>query len=167
METVTVTSQSYLTFRLDDELFATSVADVSEILELSKITKVPRAPHFMRGVINLRGTVLPVVDTRLKFGIEKTSDTVNTCILVLNLTIDGQQIVLGAVVDSVQEVLEIDAASIQPAPSIGSRYKSGFISGMVKHQDQFIMLLNIGLVFSTEELSILQSTSDQESITHA
>jgi purine-binding chemotaxis protein CheW len=167
METVTVTSQSYLTFRLDDELFATSVADVSEILELSKITKVPRAPHFMRGVINLRGTVLPVVDTRLKFGIEKTPDTVNTCILVLNLTIDGQQIVLGAVVDSVQEVLEIDTTSIQPAPSIGSRYKSGFISGMVKHQDQFIMLLNIGLVFSTEELSILQNTSDQESITHA
>lgn len=167
METVTVTSQSYLTFRLDDELFATSVADVSEILELSKITKVPRAPHFMRGVINLRGIVLPVVDTRLKFGIEKTPDTVNTCILVLNLTIDGQQIVLGAVVDSVQEVLEIDAASIQPAPSIGSRYKSGFISGMVKHQDQFIMLLNIGLVFSTEELSILQTTSDKESITHA
>ena len=167
METVTVTSHSYLTFRLDDELFATSVADVSEILELSKITKVPRAPHFMRGVINLRGTVLPVVDTRLKFGIEKAPDTVNTCILVLNLTIDGQQIVLGAVVDSVQEVLEIDASSIQPAPSIGSRYKSGFISGMVKHQDQFIMLLNIGLVFSTEELSILQNTSDQESITHA
>jgi purine-binding chemotaxis protein CheW len=167
METVTVTSQSYLTFRLDDELFATSVADVSEILELSKITKVPRAPHFMRGVINLRGIVLPVVDTRLKFGIEKAPDTVNTCILVLNLTIDGQQIVLGAVVDSVQEVLEIDAASIQPAPSIGSRYKSGFISGMVKHQDQFIMLLNIGLVFSTEELSILQTTSDHESITHA
>ncbi|MBT1708882.1 chemotaxis protein CheW [Fulvivirgaceae bacterium PWU5] len=167
METVTVTSQSYLTFRLDDELFATSVADVSEILELSKITKVPRAPHFMRGVINLRGTVLPVVDTRLKFGLEKTPDTVNTCILVLNLTIDGQQIMLGAVVDSVQEVLEIDAASVQPAPSIGSRYKSGFISGMVKHHDQFIMLLHIGLVFSTEELSILQNTSDQESITHS
>lgn len=167
METVTVTSQSYLTFWLDDELFATSVADVSEILELSKITKVPRAPHFMRGVINLRGIVLPVVDTRLKFGLEKIPDTVNTCILVLNLTIDGQQIVLGAIVDSVQEVLEIDAAGIQPAPSIGSRYKSGFINGMVKHQDQFIMLLNIGLVFSTEELSILQNTSDQESINHS
>ncbi|MBT1686098.1 chemotaxis protein CheW [Dawidia soli] len=167
METVTVTSQSYLTFWLDDELFATSVADVSEILELSKITKVPRAPHFMRGVINLRGIVLPVVDTRLKFGLEKIPDTVDTCILVLNLTIDDQQIVLGAIVDSVQEVLEIDAARIQPAPSIGSRYKSGFINGMVKHHDQFIMLLNIGLVFSTEELSILQNTSDQESTTHS
>jgi purine-binding chemotaxis protein CheW len=165
METATATSQSYLTFRLDDELFATSVADVSEILELSKITKVPRAPHFMRGVINLRGTVLPVIDTRLKFGLDKTPDTVNTCILVLNLEIDDQHVILGAVVDSVQEVLDIDATVIQAAPSIGSRYKSEFISGMVKHQDQFIMLLNIGLVFSTEEISILQSTTEEKDST--
>jgi purine-binding chemotaxis protein CheW len=164
METTTAVTQSYLTFRLDDELFATSVANVIEILELSKITRVPRAPQFMRGVINLRGTVLPVIDARLKFGLERVEDTVNTCILVLNITIDGEALTIGALVDAVQEVLEIDRNNIQPAPSIGSRYKTEFIDGMVKLNDQFIMLLNVSKVFSSDEMSILMETAEAEKI---
>jgi purine-binding chemotaxis protein CheW len=159
METAITVHQSYLTFRLDEELFATSVAHVLEILELSKITKVPRSPHFMRGVINLRGSVLPVIDARLKFGLAKTEDTVNSCILVLNIETNGEKLMIGAFVDAVQEVLELDAHQIQAAPSIGSKYKTEFIEGMVKMNDQFIMLLDINKVFSSDEVTILQQAS--------
>lgn len=160
MEAATLQSQSYLTFRLDEETFAASVAQVIEILELSKITKVPRSPHFMRGVINLRGNVLPVIDARLKFGLEKATDTVNTCIMVLNIDIEGQNLTIGALVDSVQEVIEIDHSSIQAPPSIGSKYKTEFIEGMIKMDDQFIMLLNLSKVFSSEELLAVQEVSE-------
>lgn len=162
MEQQTLTSHSYLTFRLGDETFAASVNHVLEILELSKITKVPRAPHFMRGVINLRGNVLPVIDTRVKFGLDKTDDTVNTCILVMNLESEKQKIMLGALVDAVQEVREIEQSSIQPAPSIGSKYRSEFIEGMVKVNDQFVMILNLALVFTTDEVSIIQETTEEK-----
>lgn len=162
MEQQTSISQSYLTFRLGDETFAASVNHVLEILELSKITKVPRAPHFMRGVINLRGNVLPVIDTRIKFGLDKAEDTVNTCILVMNLESEKQKIMLGALVDAVQEVREIEQASIQPAPSIGSKYRSEFIEGMVKINDQFVMILNLALVFTTDEVSIIQETTEEK-----
>jgi purine-binding chemotaxis protein CheW len=160
METETMQSQSYLTFRLGDEIFAASVLSVIEILELSKITKVPRSPHFMRGVINLRGNVLPVIDTRLKFGLAVTEDTVNTCIMVLSVNIEGQRHTIGALVDAVQEVMEIDASSIQSTPAIGSKYRTEFLSGMVKLNDQFIMLINLDLVFNTDELSILNDITE-------
>ena len=152
----TETLKSFLTFRLGDELFAVNVGQVLEILEISKITKVPRSPDFMRGVINLRGSVLPVIDTRLKFGIPQAEDTVNTCIIVMSVNLDGQQLTIGAVVDGVQEVMEIDEREIMPPPSIGSKYKSEFIEGMVKRDECFIMILNVDLVFSSQEASILQ-----------
>jgi purine-binding chemotaxis protein CheW len=161
METETLQSQSYLTFRLEEEIFAASVLNVIEILELAKITKVPRSPHFMRGVINLRGNVLPVIDTRLKFGLEKTSDTINTCIMVLNIELDSQRLLIGALVDAVQEVLEINPDTVQQPPSIGSKYKSEFIKGMIKMNDQFIMMLDLDKVFSTDEASILQQISEK------
>lgn len=160
MDNAILVNQSYLTFRLDDELFATSVENVLEILELSKITKVPRSPRFMRGVINLRGNVLPVIDARLKFGLPRAEDTVNTCILVLNIHVEGENLRLGALVDAVQEVIEIDSSNIQPAPSIGSKYRSEFIEGMVKLNEQFIMLLNLDKVFNSDDITILQETTE-------
>src|SRR5688572_31143374 len=117
METSTQTMQSYLTFRLAEELFATNVNKVLEILEIPKITKVPHSPAFMRGVINLRGSVLPVIDARAKFGLSETSDTVNSCIMVLEISMQEQDIKIGAVVDAVQEVIEIAPQEILPAPS--------------------------------------------------
>lgn len=164
MEAENNQTKSYLTFRLAEEIFAASVDYVSEILELSKITKVPRSPQFMRGVINLRGSVLPVIDTRLKFGLEAKEDTVNTCIMVLQVEVDGQGIMIGALVDAVQEVLEIEPGSIQQPPSIGSRYRTEFLTGMVKTNEQFIMLLNIDKVFNSEEISLLEEVQN-ESIT--
>jgi purine-binding chemotaxis protein CheW len=150
---------SYLTFKLGDEVFAANVAKVLNILEMTKITKVPKAPGYMKGVINLRGSVLPLIDTRIKFEMEETVYTSNTCILVLDIDMNGESVHVGALVDSVQEVLEIDDKNIQPAPSIGTKYKSEFIDGIAKEGDNFIMLLNMDLVFSTDELSLLKDST--------
>lgn len=149
---------SYLSFKLGDELFASNVSKVLNILEMMKITKVPKTPSYMKGVINLRGTVLPVVDTRYKFGMTPTETTSDTCILVLDVEVDGESINIGALVDSVQEVLEIEQEDIQPPPSIGSKYQSEFIFGMLKHNEEFIMLLDMDKVFSVDEiLSLIDS----------
>jgi len=131
---------------------------------MTKITEVPQAPDYMKGVINLRGTVLPVVDTRIKFGMTPTVYTTNTCIIVMEVEMEGEQIQVGALVDSVQAVLEIEDAEIQPPPSIGSKFKSEFIEGMVKVDDHFIMLLNMEKVFSTEDIvTIKEKTEEGES----
>jgi purine-binding chemotaxis protein CheW len=156
METPALISQSYLTFRLADELFTANVGKVLEILEIPKITKVPRSPGFMRGVINLRGIVLPIIDTRAKFGLPEAADTINSCIIVMDVRMEDQNITIGAVVDAVQEVMEITESDIQTAPAIGSRYRAEFIEGMVKLNEQFIMVLDLDKVFSSEETTILQ-----------
>jgi len=151
---------SYLSFKLGDETFAANVSKVLNILEMTKITKVPKAPDYMKGVINLRGTVLPLVDTRIKFGLTATEFTANTCILVLDIQIGEDSLQVGGLVDAVQEVLEIEPHQILPAPNIGSKYHSDFICGMYKaSEDQFIMILDMDKVFSAEELMTVQETS--------
>ncbi len=145
----------YLTFKLSDEVFALDVAKVREILELTTITKVPQTPDFMCGVINLRGSVVPVIDMRLKFGISKTEQTVNTCIIVVEVDLDGDVIVVGALADSVQEVIEMEPENIEPAPQIGTRLNTEFIKGMGKIDNRFVMILDIDRIFSSQELSDL------------
>lgn len=157
---MTDTLNSFLTFRLGDELFAANVGKVIEILEVPKITKVPRSPDFMRGVVNLRGSVLSVIDSRIKFGMPVVQDTINTCIIVMVVKVEGQDITLGAIVDSVQEVMEIDNSQMQEMPTIGSKYKSEFIEGMVKRDDQFIMILNIDALFSSNEVLLLNDLAN-------
>lgn len=147
---------SYLSFTLGGEHFAIPVENVQEILSLPKITKVPHAPLYMRGVINLRGSALPVIDTAIKFGMGQTEQTVHTCIIVLNILLEGETIAIGAQVDGVQEVVEIEPGQIGPAPSIGSKYKSAFIKGMVKTDEAFLMLLCIDRLFSTDELLVVK-----------
>ncbi|MEI6207573.1 MAG: chemotaxis protein CheW [Desulfuromonadales bacterium] len=145
----------YLTFKLSDEIFALDVAKVREILEITTITKVPQTPDFMRGVINLRGSVVPVIDMRLKFGMSETEQTVNTCIIVVEINMDGDNTILGALADSVQEVVEMEPAHIEAAPHIGTRLNADFIKGMGKVDGRFVMILDIDKVFSSEELSDL------------
>ncbi|MDH5367842.1 MAG: chemotaxis protein CheW [Cyclobacteriaceae bacterium] len=152
--------QSYLSFRLEDELFALGVNRVIEILEVPKITKIPRAPNYMTGVINLRGSVLPLVDTRIKFGMSPLEFTVNTCIVVMEIDIEGESIQLGALVDAVLEVLEVDESTVQTSPSIDAKYRLEFIKGMVHIQDKFIMLLNIDEVFSLENIEQLKVSKE-------
>ena len=152
---------SYLSFKLGDEEFAAHVGKVLNILEMTKITEVPKAPVYMKGVINLRGTVLPVIDTRIKFGMSPTIYTTNTCIIVLDINLDGETIHVGALVDSVQAVLELEDKNIMPAPSIGSKYKSEFIEGVANIDDKFIMILNMDAVFSGDEISNLKDKTEE------
>ncbi len=123
---------NFLTFTLADEVFAVDVARVREILEITSITKVPQTPDFMRGVINLRGSVVPVIDMRLKFGMDETERTVNTCIIVVEVEMDSETIVLGSLADSVQEVIEMESDQIEAAPHIGTHLNTDFIKGMGK-----------------------------------
>lgn len=154
---------SYLSFNLGEEQFAAHVGKVLNILEMTKITEVPKAPEYMKGVINLRGTVLPVVDTRIKFGMTPTEYTTNTCIVVMEVDMEGDIVQVGALVDSVQAVLEIEESQIQPPPSIGSKYKSEFIYGMAKLDDRFIMLLDMEKVFSSDEIiQVKEKTKEGE-----
>lgn len=146
-------TNQYLTFTLADEVFAVDVARVREILEMPAITKVPQVPDFMRGVINLRGCVVPVIDLHMKFGMPVAEQTVNTCIIVVEVAMDGENIVLGALADSVQEVIEMEPAQIEATPHIGTHLRTDFIKGMGKHNERFVMILDIDKVFSSAELS--------------
>jgi purine-binding chemotaxis protein CheW len=143
----------YLTFKLRDEVFALDIGKVREVLDFTTVTKVPQTPDFMRGVINLRGNVVPVVDMRLKFGLSMTEKTVNTCVIITEIDVDGETTVVGAMADSVQEVLDLEPDQIEPPPRIGAKLNTDFIMGMGKHNDQFIMILNIDKVFSGIELA--------------
>lgn len=156
---ITVTTQ-YLTFKLGDEIFALDVAKVREILDFTTVTKVPRTPDFMRGVINLRGSVVPVVDMRLKFAMSGTEKTVNTCIVVVEVDLEGETLILGALTDSVQEVIELEPDQVEPAPRIGTKLRTDFIRGMGKHDGRFIIILDIDKVFSSDELSTVQEVSN-------
>ncbi len=153
---------SYLTFKLGEETFAANVSKVLNILEMTKVTKVPKAPPYMKGVINLRGSVLPLVDTRIKFEMSPTEFTPNTCILVLDINIQGESVHVGALVDSVQEVIELEESQIMPPPSIGTRYKSEFIEGVAKIGEEFVMILDMDLIFSTDEISLLKESTHEE-----
>jgi len=154
-ETIEVTQ--YLTFKLDDEIFALDISKVREVLDFTTITKVPMAPAFMRGVINLRSSVVPVVDLRLKFGMTETEKTVNTCVIIVEVTVDNETTVLGALADSVQEVVDLDPGCIEPVPRIGTKLNTAFIKGMGKRDDKFIIILDIDKVFSVDELTLAQT----------
>jgi len=146
-------TRQYLTFKLGNEVFGIDVAKVREVLDFTTITEIPRTPEFMSGVINLRGSVVPVVDLRLCFQMAKTERTRNTCIVVVEVMLDGEATVIGALADSVEEVIDLEPDQIQPAPRIGTQVRTDFIKGMGKRDTQFIMILDIDRVFTTEEVS--------------
>jgi len=161
MSTTGITETAlYLTFRLEDESFSIDVSQVREVLDMSSITKVPQAPDFMRGVINVRGNVVPVVDMRIKFGLPMAEQTVNTRIVVMDLTLDNEKVVLGTIADSVHEVIELEPEQIEPPPNIGNRWRTEFIKGIGKRDDHFIMILDINEVFSSEELALVGESGD-------
>lgn len=151
---------SYLAFMLGEEEFAVNSGRVLSILELTKITEVPQAPEFMKGIINLRGKVLPIIDIRMKFGMSPTVFTPSTCIVVLELDMDNSAIQLGILVDSVQSVLELEKEKIMDAPAIGNRYKAEFIEGIIQQGEGFIMLLDIDKAFSSLEIVALGHSAD-------
>lgn len=154
----------YMTFKLGDELFAINVVQVREVLELSRITRVPTAPEYVRGVVNVRGQATPVVDLRVRFGLLPADDTVNTRIIVMELELDGKPAVLGGIADSVHEVIELDRSAVIPPPRIAMRWRNEFIDGMAKRNDDFIILVNVNSVFSSEELALAPVTRPEAEV---
>lgn len=149
MKPTTETAQ-YITFKLGDELFAIDVVHVREVLELSPITRVPTAPGYMRGVVNVRGKAIPVVDLRLKFGLPAVADTPCSRILVMELVFDGETTVVGGIADSVHEVIELEAGQLEPPPRLAMRWRTELIKAMGRRGDQFIILLDMAAIFGSD-----------------
>ena len=160
MSTIINETAQYITFKLGDELFAINVAQVREVLELPLITKVPTAPDYMRGVVNVRGKAIPVVDLRLKFGLPSTPDTINSRIVVLELELDGETTVVGGIADSVHEVIELEADQINPPPRIAMRWRTELIQSKGKRGDEFIIMLDINKVFTSAETALRETAAN-------
>ena len=154
-------SSQFLTFILEKEHFAIDVFKVREILEQTNCTRVPNMAEFVRGVINLRGNIVPVLDLRLKFGLPPTEITVNTCIIIVEIEYNDEITLLGAMADSVREVLEISSEEIEPPPRLGTQVKADVIHGLCKKDDQIIMILNVNKLFSTNEILEFEKISSQ------
>ena len=152
----------YLTFQVGSEVVAIAILGIREILEYRGLTTVPMMPSFIRGVINLRGRVVPVVDLAARIGRQPGAVTKRTCIVILEVRGEGQQQDIGLVVDMVNAVLEIPDAEIEPAPSFGARIRADFITGMGKVAGKFVIVLNVDKVLSVEELSSLGQLAGAE-----
>jgi purine-binding chemotaxis protein CheW len=152
MEEQEKSAQNFLTFRLGDEKFAASLDKALNILEMLPITKVPQSPEYMKGVINRRGEIIPIIDIRMKFGMEPIVVSKRTVIIIFRVEIQGETADVGAMVDEPGTVIEVSEADITPPPSIGAKYKSELVKGMLKVDNDFIMLLEIDKVFSLDEL---------------
>jgi len=147
----------YLTFTLDQEEYGIGITKVKEIIGMIAITPVPQTPHFVKGVINLRGKVIPVIDLRLKFGLEPMAYNERTCIIVVEISGAGENIPMGIVVDSVSEVLNIKEDDIEDTPSFGTHLETSYILGMAKTGGGVKILLDIDKVLTSEELSAVQA----------
>jgi purine-binding chemotaxis protein CheW len=150
--------RQYLIFSLGSELFAVGTLRVREIIEYGKVTTVPMMPPFMRGVINLRGAVVPVIDLNARFGRARTEISRRTCIVILEVHRGEDFHVLGIIVDAVSAVCQIDSSSIEPAPCFGTRIRMDFIDGMAKVNGGFVILLDLGQVLSVDEISMLHGS---------
>jgi purine-binding chemotaxis protein CheW len=151
--------QQYLTFMLGGEVFAIGILHIKEIIEFGQLTTVPMMPSFIRGVINLRGAVVPVVDLASRFGGKPSEVTRRSCIVILEIQCEAETQVIGVVVDAVNEVLEISGADIEPPPSFGTKIRTDFIAGMGKVRERFIIILNVNKVLSTEEMALIGQSS--------
>ncbi|MBW1697250.1 MAG: chemotaxis protein CheW [Deltaproteobacteria bacterium] len=152
----------YLTFTLGDEDFALEIGKVREVLDYTTITKVPGMPAFLSGVINLRGNVVPVIDLRLKLGMSAIKRTVDTCIVIVEVFIEDELTQMGALADSVKEVIDLDASQISPPPRLSTKLNNDFIKGMGKQDEKFLIILDIDRVLSSDELEIVRSAEQTE-----
>ncbi len=146
----------YLTFRIAQEEYGVEILKVREIIGMMPITRVPKTPEFVRGVINLRGGVIPVVELRRKFGMDSTADTGETCVIVVEITKKNEPIQVGILVDSVSEVIDIAGADIESTPSFGVELDTQYILGMAKTKGAVKILLNIDRVLTGEEIESLK-----------
>lgn len=152
----------YLTFTLNGEHYAVPVAKVREVLEYTKITKLPRTADFMKGIISLRGAGVPVIDLRLKFGMPETPIGKDTAIVVLDVAGGGGDIIVGALADAVHEVVEIAGDKVEPAPRFGTKLSAEFIKGVGKRDEGFIIILDIDRIFNSDEVALLDAEARSE-----
>lgn len=157
----------HLTFTLGKEVFALDIASVREVLELTPITKIPRTPDFMRGVINLRGHAVPVMDMRLKFGMPLAQVTVDTCIIIVEVQFEAERIVMGGLVDSVREVFEIAPEAMEATPRMGTSINVDYIKGIGKQEGEFIIVLDIDRLFSAKELAAVRGAAGADAESQA
>ncbi|WP_255991826.1 chemotaxis protein CheW [Chitinolyticbacter albus] len=148
-------TRQYLTFSLTGETFAMPIEQIREIIEFAGLTEIPLMPHFLRGVINVRGAVVPVIDLAVRFGRERTEIARRTCIVILEIEQEGQALLLGVLVDAVNEVLNVEPGQIEPRPSFGAKIRAEFIEGMINLNERFVIALDIHQVLSVDELATL------------
>ena len=158
-----IETQQYLTFSLGEEMFAVTIRQVREIIEYANVTTVPMMPCFVKGVINLRGSVVPVIDLAARFGRPASALHRRTCIVIVEVEYEGVQQELGVVVDAVSEVLEIPASEIEAAPTFGTRIRADFIAGMGKIAGRFVILLNMDRVLAVQEMAMLTEMAELNS----
>ena len=151
----------YLTFLLSGEMYAVGILNVKEIIEYGQLTEIPMMPAFIRGVINLRGSVVPVIDLSARFGGEQTEVSRRTCIVIIEIGGEEERHDIGVVVDAVSEVLEVSSADIEPAPSFGAKIRADFIDGMGKIGGKFVIILSIQRVLSVDEIAMLATVKDK------
>ncbi len=154
----------FLTFTLGEDVFAIDVTMAREVLDLCEVTRVPQVPDYMLGVINLRGSVVPVIDMRRKFGMPAAKQPRDTCIVVVEVDVDGDAVVVGALADSVREVLDLSPDQIEPPPRIGTHLNTEFIKGMGNQDDRFVIILDINRVFSSDELALVQGLAETDEV---
>ena len=153
----TMGMDQYLTFTLDRELYAINVMNIREVLEYQSISRVPRMPEYMMGIINLRGSIVPVIDLKLELGLGKTERTMDTGIIVAELQLDESLIVIGLLADSVHEVVELCNEDMDQAPNIGTRIDTSFLRGMGKKKGEFILILDVRNVLSNQTITSCKS----------
>jgi purine-binding chemotaxis protein CheW len=152
--------ERYLTLTLGDEFFALDIYSVREILDMTEITRIPQTPHFMSGVVNVRGNAVPVIDLRLKFGMPPGERTLNTRIVIMEIG-DGETVTaIGAIADSVKEVLELETDKIDPPPRMGMSVGADFIKGIGKRDGKFVLILDVEKVFTSDEILSLKQVEE-------
>ena len=159
-ESALLVSNRFLTFTLGREMFALDISSVREILDMTDITHIPQTPPAVRGVVNVRGAAVPVIDLRLRFGMEEVERTVNTRIIIVEIPSSDGVTVLGAIADSVKEVLEMESGAIAPPPAMGVSVKTDYLRGIGKADGRFILVLDIAQVLGTDDVLALGDLSD-------
>jgi purine-binding chemotaxis protein CheW len=164
IETESSKQTQYLTFHLAGEEYAVGILKVKEIIEYGTLTVVPQTPRSVRGVINLRGNVVPVVDLAIKFGMEPSPITNRTCIVIVEVALHGEQAVMGMIADSVSQVIDLPRSELLSPPAFGTRIKADFLHGMAKAGNKFLLILDIDKVLAADELgahaAIISSRTD-------
>jgi purine-binding chemotaxis protein CheW len=157
-------SQVYLSFNIGNELYAINVLKVLEVLQKQEITPVPNAPEYITGIINFRGEAVPVFNTRIKFNLRSLSDTDTFAIAVLDLINNGEPFRIGAMIDWVRDVITIHEDDIKPVPPMSSSFNTEFLSGIVRFEERFILLIDVDKVFTQNEIESISNTSDMQEI---